>query len=136
MVQTQLMHSPRFHLPRPPYISPWTPFQVVVGESAQAALIKVGHVLPVKHALQGHPESPRLWATMINGILTGSTMKFTSTTHEPCLYHGFTQPLKLMGILTMHNGLDISQNNRFVKLSCKTYITKNTGGPQLVEANA
>ena len=50
--------------------------------------IKTGHVLPVRHALQGHPESPRLWATMIHGILTGPNLKFSSATHEPCLYHG------------------------------------------------
>jgi hypothetical protein len=31
--------------------------------------ILYGHVLPVQHALQGHPESPRLWETHINGIL-------------------------------------------------------------------
>ena len=97
---------------------------------------------------------------MIDGILTGPTMNFTSTTHEPCLYHGIIddtpvyllrqvddfavaapsesiankifallqqdlkQPLKLLGILTMYNGLNVTQNNRFVKLSCETYITK------------
>ena len=45
-----------------------------------------GYVLPVKHALQGHPESPRLWATKIHGIL--KTLGFKATTHEPCLYIG------------------------------------------------
>jgi hypothetical protein len=48
--------------------------------------IPFGHVLPVQHALQGHPESPRLWETHINGILRD--LGFVSTTHEPCLYRG------------------------------------------------
>ena len=50
--------------------------------------ITVGHVLPVRHALQGHPESPRLWATMIHNILTAKSVGFKSATHEPCLYNG------------------------------------------------
>lgn len=45
-----------------------------------------GHVLPVQKAMQGHPESPRLWERKINGILTD--MGFIATAHEPCLYHG------------------------------------------------
>ena len=97
---------------------------------------------------------------MIHGIFTGPSLKFTSASREPCLYHGtfdgipiyllrqvdnfavaaptediantiftqielgFKQPLKLLGLLTMFNGLDIIQSARFVKISCKTYITK------------
>ena len=37
-------------------------------------------VLPVRHALQGHPEAGALWETHINHILT--EVGFTSTTHE------------------------------------------------------
>ena len=48
--------------------------------------IPKGMVLPVKHAIQGHPESPRLWQQHIDGFL--KQMKFESTTHEPCLYKG------------------------------------------------
>ena len=132
----------------------------MVGKVLKRPLIKVGHVLPVRHALQGHPESPRLWATMIHGILTGSTLNFSCASHEPCLYHGtvnntpifllrqvddfaiavpsetianeifakiqagLQQPLKLLGILNMFNGIDVTQSQRFVKLSCKTYISK------------
>jgi dUTP pyrophosphatase len=44
-------------------------------------------VLPVKKALQGHPESPRAWATLINSILV-TKMQFKPTKHEPCLYYG------------------------------------------------
>lgn len=49
--------------------------------------IPENYVLPVKKALQGHPESPRSWATLINSILT-TKLHFKPTTHEPCLYRG------------------------------------------------
>jgi len=42
----------------------------------------------VRHALQGHPKSPRLWAAINDKILRGPTLNFKSTTHEPCLYRG------------------------------------------------
>ena len=41
-------------------------------------------VLPVNHALQGHPESPRLWSQKIHSILL--KLGYKNTTHEPCLY--------------------------------------------------
>jgi hypothetical protein len=43
-----------------------------------------GFVLPVNHALQGHPEAPRLWEKHIVAIL--DKMGFKSTTHERCVY--------------------------------------------------
>ena len=43
------------------------------------------YVLRVKKALQGHPESPRLWATLINNIITKLNLK--PCTHEPNLYY-------------------------------------------------
>ena len=49
--------------------------------------IPPGYVLPVKHALQGHPESPRLWAKHIDAIIQ-QHIGLIPTTHEPCLYHG------------------------------------------------
>mmetsp|Transcript_14552 Transcript_14552/g.20797 ORF Transcript_14552/g.20797 Transcript_14552/m.20797 type:complete len:1557 (+) Transcript_14552:1335-6005(+) len=47
--------------------------------------IPKGYVLRVNHALQGHPESPRLWERHIDTILR--KLKFTPTTHDPCLYN-------------------------------------------------
>ena len=38
----------------------------------------------VKHAIQGHPESPRLWQEHIDKILR--KLGFQPTTQEPCLY--------------------------------------------------
>ena len=43
-------------------------------------------VLPVQHALQGHPESGALWESFVNKVL--SRHGFTSTTHERSLYKG------------------------------------------------
>jgi hypothetical protein len=46
------------------------------------------HVIPLEHALQGHPEAGALWEKMIVGILEGDELQFKSTTHEPNLYRG------------------------------------------------
>jgi hypothetical protein len=54
-------------------------------ESEGNSPIPQGYVLPVQHALQGHPEAPRLWEQHIHQILT-KELKFRSTTHEKCLY--------------------------------------------------
>ncbi|KAG7369162.1 hypothetical protein IV203_031905 [Nitzschia inconspicua] len=45
-------------------------------------------VLPVLHALQGHPESGRLWETYINTILSLPEWSFKSTTHDRTIYSG------------------------------------------------
>jgi Reverse transcriptase (RNA-dependent DNA polymerase) len=44
-------------------------------------------VVEAKHALQGHPESPRLWEEYINRILIDK-LGFTNTTHERSIYSG------------------------------------------------
>jgi hypothetical protein len=43
-------------------------------------------VIWVQNAIQGHPESPRLWEKLIDKILW--KIGFRPTTHEPCLYYG------------------------------------------------
>ena len=55
-----------------------------------------GHVLPVNHALQVHPESPHLWGRLIHSIFLKKGFK--SSTHKPCLYHGIidTKPIFLL----------------------------------------
>ena len=42
-------------------------------------------VLPVHGALQGHPESPRLWSKLIDAIIKELNLK--PCHHEPCLYY-------------------------------------------------
>jgi Reverse transcriptase (RNA-dependent DNA polymerase) len=46
-------------------------------------------VLPVLHALQGHPESGHLWERLIDDLL--HEMGLSNTTHERNLYTGFVQ---------------------------------------------
>ena len=43
----------------------------------------------VFQAIQGHPESPRLWNLHINSILL--KIGFKHTTYEPCIYIKYTQ---------------------------------------------
>ena len=45
-----------------------------------------GYVIPIKKALQGHPESPRLWDKHISKMLI-EELGFIATVHEPCLYY-------------------------------------------------
>ena len=42
-------------------------------------------VLPVKHALQGHPKSRKMWMKMIDEILI-KELGFRTTTHNRCIY--------------------------------------------------
>ena len=42
------------------------------------------YYVKVQHAIQGHPESPRLWQLFIDHILT--KIGFCATRHEPCIY--------------------------------------------------
>ncbi len=44
------------------------------------------HMIPVLSAMQGHPESPRLWEKHADKILR--EIGLTPTVHEPCLYSG------------------------------------------------
>jgi hypothetical protein len=46
-------------------------------------------VVGVQNAIQGHPESPRLWEKMIDCILRDIGLQ--PTKHEPCLYKGIYQ---------------------------------------------
>ncbi len=48
--------------------------------------IPPSYVIPVMSAMQGHPESSRLWEWLIDRLL--QDMGFTPTIHEPCLYSG------------------------------------------------
>jgi hypothetical protein len=45
-----------------------------------------GYVIPILSAMQGHPESPRLWEKHADSILR--ELGLEPTVHEPCLYSG------------------------------------------------
>ena len=55
-------------------------------EQTFAKTINRLHVLPIKRALQGHPESGRLWEIHINKILQLPELGFTTTTHNHTIY--------------------------------------------------
>ena len=57
--------------------------------------IPSGHVLRVHHAIQGHPEAPRLWSTFIDNILQ-EKLNLKPSTHEPCLYRGSYQGQEIL----------------------------------------
>ena len=48
-------------------------------------LPKTALYVKVQHAIQGHPESPRLWQTFIDDILINK-LGFHTTIHKKCLY--------------------------------------------------
>ena len=51
----------------------------------QNVIIPEGYGIKVNRALQGHPESPRIWETLINKRITA--LGFKPCFHEPCLYY-------------------------------------------------
>ena len=81
-------------------------------ESKGRSPIPKDYVLPVRGALQGHPESPRLWATLINGILVND-FNLTPSTHEPCLYSGMFEGAKIL-FLRQTDDFAIARSNESV----------------------
>jgi Reverse transcriptase (RNA-dependent DNA polymerase)/GAG-pre-integrase domain len=115
-------------------------------------------VLPVQHALQGHPESGALWEKFVNSVIFRHG--FTATVHERSLYQGVYKGHRMLicrqvddlaigcadpaavrdlvrticdedgidlrdeGILSSFNGVDVEQTDRYVKISCESYIDK------------
>ena len=53
-------------------------------------------VLPVLHALQGHPESGKLWESHINSILFPPELNFRCTTHDPTIYSTTFRGVKVL----------------------------------------
>jgi hypothetical protein len=64
--------------------------------------IPQGAVIPVLSAMQGHPESPRLWEKHANRILR--KIGLVPTIHKPCLYSG---------IINGHHVLFLQQVDNF-----------------------
>ena len=115
-------------------------------------------VLPVQHALQGHPESGALWEKFVNAVI--ARHGFQSTTHERSLYQGTFNGHRMLicrqvddlaigcvdiaavqalvsaictddgidlrdeGILDSFNGVDVEQRDRYIKITCESYIDK------------
>jgi Reverse transcriptase (RNA-dependent DNA polymerase) len=115
-------------------------------------------VLPVQHALQGHPESGALWEKFVNSVI--ARHGFKSTTHERSLYQGVYNGHRMLicrqvddlaigcadtdavkdlvrvicaddgidlrdeGVLDSFNGVDVQQRDRYIKITCESYIDK------------
>ena len=56
--------------------------------------IPPNHVIPIHAAMQGHPESPRLWERHADSILR--KLGLTPTTHEPCIYSGIINNKRIL----------------------------------------
>ena len=65
-------------------------------EHTKGKKVNRSHVLPVKHALQGHPESGRLWEEHINSILHSPELGFKSTIHDRCIYQANFKGTKVL----------------------------------------
>jgi len=141
------------------YIIPDQIFHQWWTEHKKRPPIPKGWVLRVKYALQGHPESPRLWEQHIKRILT-TKIGYKPMHHEPCLYQATIADswtmllrqvddfafaveteeigksivtaidqhlrirIKYLGVLTMFNGMDITQTQYYIKIHCTTYLNK------------
>jgi len=88
-----------------------------------------GYVLPVNHALQGHPESPRLWEKHINGILM--RMGFKHTTHERCIYYKTTALGEFVLILRQVDDFSIASMTQMLSDS----IIEEIGDNMIVPLN-
>ena len=69
----------------------------------------------VLQAIQGHPESPRLWNLHIDSIL--SKMGYTPTTHEPCIYIEYT-PTETIYLLRQVDDFAVACNDKSTATNC------------------
>ena len=73
--------------------------------------IPKGYVLRVHHAIQGHPEAPRLWSTFIDEIIR-IKLNFVPTTHEKCLYRGTVEGVEVLFLRQVDDFSVASKNER------------------------
>ena len=117
--------------------------------------------MKVLKALQGHPESPRLWATLIIHNILTKEIGLVSTTHEQCLYHGTYKGKEVLFLrqvddfacgaaedsatsalisainkrMKIDNGVDIRQTAHYIHLSCEVYIDKVIKGHEWITSD-
>jgi len=77
------------------------------------------NVVRIKKAIQGHPESPRLWERYIDRILRD--MGFKPTRHEPCLYSARVNG-ELVLFLRQVDDFSVAANNANTCSSIIRYI--------------
>ena len=74
--------------------------------------IPPGCVLPVHHAIQGHPESARLWFDYIDNVFR-SKLSFASCPLEPCVCSGNFQGHKIL-LLRQVDDFIVACSNEFI----------------------
>ena len=79
------------------------------------------NVVRVHNAIQGHPESPRLWEKHIDRILRNLGLK--PATHEPCFYSGTFQGERL-NFLRQVDDFAVAANNREVAMNLITALNE------------
>jgi hypothetical protein len=87
-----------------------------------------GFVLPVKHALQGHPEAPRLWEKQIVQIL--DKLRFKSTTHEKCIFQKTVNNEKVLFLRPSRKLCSRMQRRRHIQRDYPTSRGTVTSSPQ------
>ena len=65
-------------------------------ESRYGKKIDRSMVLPVLHALQGHPSSGKLWEDHINSVLESPDLGFQSTVHDRTIYSATFDGIKVL----------------------------------------
>jgi hypothetical protein len=58
-------------------------------------------MIPILSAMQGHPESPRLWEKHADAIL--QELGLTPMTHDPCLYSGIIDGKRIIFMQQVDN---------------------------------
>jgi hypothetical protein len=76
--------------------------------------IPSGHVIPILLAMQGHPESPRLWEKHANEILR--EIGLTPTIHKPCLYSGVINDTRVLFMRQVDNFAIAAPDERTSKI--------------------
>jgi hypothetical protein len=75
--------------------------------------IPPGAVIPVLSAMQGHPESPRLWEKHADKILCD--IGLTPTIHKPCLYLGLIKAQRVLFVCQVDDFAIACSNESTVK---------------------
>jgi hypothetical protein len=102
------------------------------------SLIPEGHIISVLGAMQGHPESPRLWEKHINQNLWD--IGLTPTIHKPCIYLGlilgkrvlFMRQVDVFAISApsqciANHLLDLIDDKLSIPMKCQVLVTLYNG---------
>ncbi|KAI2501046.1 hypothetical protein MHU86_13400 [Fragilaria crotonensis] len=91
-----------------------------------------GYVLPVQHALQGHPEAPR------RRFSVSATDQQACTAIIQAIGAFLKVPLNDLGLIRKFNGVNVMQTRWYIKISCQDYLLKildNHGWLELKASN-